>query len=122
MLIVKGPSDDIDTLTRFFTEAFDTGSDINIGYMARYTFVPSQPLGDITSSHLQSLLYRQKLFHSHIKYFIVHGLKNLDTLPPQPEFPHPQTQPVPTVEDDRDDIDTDNPRYPSYTGSTNHSK
>ena len=63
---VQGPYDDNDTLKSFFNVAFSETSDINIGYLTRYTFVPSQPIGDITKTHLQSILYKQKLFHKNI--------------------------------------------------------
>lgn len=62
----------------FFTYAFADDSDLNIGYLARYTFVLSLPLGECTKAYLQTLLYRQKLFHKNIQYFMVTGLQNID--------------------------------------------
>ena len=62
----------------FFTRAFAENSTLNIGYLARYTFVPSQLLRDCAKSYLQMILYRQKLFHKNIQFFIVKGFQNID--------------------------------------------
>ena len=41
VLVIQGPYDDNDTLKTFFNAAFSKEGDINIGYLSRYTFVPS---------------------------------------------------------------------------------
>ena len=85
-------------MKEFFTQAFAEDSNLNIGYLARYTFVLSQPLGDCTKSHLQQLLYWQKMFHKNIQYFIVKGLQNID-------HPHDLAQSI----DQNDDTTTTEP-------------
>ena len=66
VLVLRVPQEECNTMKIFFTQAFADDSTFNIAYLARYTFVPSQTLGDCTKSHLQQLLYRQKQFHKSI--------------------------------------------------------
>ena len=46
VIALQGPHDKQDTRGEFFTTAFSEDSPINIGYLSRYTFIPSHSIGD----------------------------------------------------------------------------
>ena len=52
-------------------------TDLNIGSLDRYNFVPIWTIGEFTKSHLLALLYQKKMFHTNIQYFVVQGLQNI---------------------------------------------
>ena len=59
VLALRGPHDEADTLRDFLTAAFSDKTTLNIGYLTRYTFVPSHQIGSCTKTHLQTLLKLQ---------------------------------------------------------------
>ena len=117
VLAVRVPYEENDTIKKFLTEAFSYDEEINIGYLTQYTFFTSQPLGDITRTHIQALVYKKNLFQKHIQYFIVHGLHNIES---PHKFPTsetlPQTQDNSTVAQHPDantDTEMEDPPKPS---------
>ena len=79
VLCIRCPHDSLEEMRGFFTEAFSNASSLKIKYMARYTFISNNPLGNITWSRLQSILMMQQSFHKHVYWFNVFGLHNIDT-------------------------------------------
>jgi len=79
VLMVRCPLDDVENIRVLFTEVFAEESEYDIGFLTRYTFVTSQPIGPCTKHHLQSILKSQQMFHRNIHYFIMYGIDNLTT-------------------------------------------
>jgi len=52
VLVLRCTYDNLDVIRHFFMEAFSTQSDMEIGYLARYTFVPNHTIGSFTKQHL----------------------------------------------------------------------
>ena len=91
-------------MKNFFTISFSEDTTLNTRYLSRYTFVPSQPIGECTKSHLQTLLYRQKLFQKNIQHFIVLGLQNIDQ--PHQLLDHTDTPVDATSHEEDEQMDT----------------
>jgi len=79
VLCIRCPHDSLEEMRGFFTEAFSNTSSLMIKYLARYTFISNNPLGNITWSRLQSILMMQQSFHKNVYWFNVFGLHNIDT-------------------------------------------
>jgi len=79
VLVVRCPLDDVENIRVLFTEVFAEGSEYEIGFLTRYTFITSQPIGPCTKHHLQALLKSQQIFHKNIHYFIMYGVDHLTT-------------------------------------------
>jgi len=75
VLVVRSAYEDTETIRSFFMEAFSPESNMGIGFLARYTFVPSIPVGNCTKNHLVTLLQMQQQFH---RYMMWMGLRNID--------------------------------------------
>jgi len=80
VLMVRGPIQEIQNIRSLFSSLFAEDSPHDIGFLARYTFVTSHPVGACTKSHLQSILKTQQRFHRDIHYYIMYGIANLDTM------------------------------------------
>ena len=78
VLALRVTYDEMDTMSKFFALVFALEYQYDKGFLSRYAFVPSRPIRDCTKSHLISILQRQKVFHKHIQYFVVHGLQNIE--------------------------------------------
>ena len=79
VLVVRCPLDDVENIRVLFTEVFAEGSEYEIGFLTRYTFITSQPIGACTKHHLQAILKSQQIFHRNIHYFIMYGVDHLTT-------------------------------------------
>ena len=79
MLIVRSDINEVENIRVFFTELFSEDTKFNIGYLARYRFITSHPMGICTRRHLQSILKTQQHFHKSIHFFIVYGVAQLET-------------------------------------------
>ena len=66
VLTVRCPMEDVDNLRALFSEIFSESSEENLGYLERYTFITSRPMGQCTKSHLQAILQSQQTFHRNI--------------------------------------------------------
>ena len=95
VLMVRGPLEDIENLRAFFSEAFSEGSPYDIGFLVRYTFITSHPVGACTKHHLYSILKQQQHFHRNVHYFIMYGIENLDTLYTQVRLFDETSKPTP---------------------------
>jgi len=82
VLVVRCALDEVENVRVFFTEIFTDQSSLDVGYLARYTFITSHPVGSCTKLHLQKILEAQKTFHKSVHYFIMYGIHNLDTFYP----------------------------------------
>jgi len=80
VLMVRGPIQEIQNIRSLFSSLFAEDSQHDIGFLARYTFVTSHPVGACTKSHLQSILKTQQRFHKDIHYYIMYGVAHLDTM------------------------------------------
>jgi len=80
VLMVRGPIQEIQNIRSLFSSLFAEDSHHDVGFLARYTFVTSHPVGACTKSHLQSILKTQQRFHRDIHYYIMYGIANLDTM------------------------------------------
>jgi len=79
ILMVRSDINEVENIRVFFTELFSDSTEYNIGYLARYRFITSHPMGVCTRHHLQSILKSQQHFHQSIHFFIVYGVANLET-------------------------------------------
>ena len=82
VLVVRCALDEVENVRVFFTEIFSDQSELDVGYLTRYTFITSHPVGSCTKVHLQKILEAQKSFHKTVHYFIMYGIYNLDTFFP----------------------------------------
>jgi len=82
VLVVRCALDEVENVRVFFTEIFSDQSSLDVGYLTRYTFITSHPVGSCTKLHLQKILEAQKTFHKSVHYFIMYGIHNLDTFYP----------------------------------------
>jgi len=78
--MVRCPLQEVDNMRALFAELFSDQSEFEIGFLARYTFITSRPMGQCKKDHLQKLLQSQQQFHRSIHYFIVYGVANLETI------------------------------------------
>jgi len=78
VLVVRCPYEESGNIRSFFMEAFAPDSSLDIGYLARYTFVPNQPIGNCTRAHLMSIIHKQKAFHKNVFWYIWQGVQNID--------------------------------------------
>ena len=93
VLTLRCGHNDVDSLRELFMAVFAPDSKYNIGYMARYTFIPSQPVANCSWAHLQSLLLQQQEFHRNVQWLVMFGVQNIDT-----EFEEHRDQPPVTQE------------------------
>ena len=86
VLTIRCAYESVDEIRDFFTTTFSDES-LNIGYLARYTFVSSKPIAECTWNHLYHILSLQQQFHKTVHWYIVHGISNMDQTVPliQPE-------------------------------------
>ena len=82
VIMVRCPLPEVENIRAFFSEAFSEDSVYDVGYLARYTFVTTHPVGECTKNHLRQILKCQQDFHRSIHYYIMYGVDNLDTLFP----------------------------------------
>lgn len=82
VLVVRCALDEVENIRAFFTEVFSDQSELDVGYLTRYTFITTHPVGQCTKSHLQKILVAQKEFHKKVHYYIMYGIQNLDTFYP----------------------------------------
>jgi len=94
VLVVRCALDEVENVRAFFTEIFSDQSELEVGYLTRYTFITSHPVGSCTKLHLQKILEAQKSFHKTVHYFIMYGIYNLDTFFPTISAPESTTEPV----------------------------
>jgi len=80
VLVVRCPYEEVEKIRMLFTEIFSAHSQSNIGFLARYTFVPSHPVGSCTKSHLSTLLTMQQHFHKSVYWFNLIGVQNIDSV------------------------------------------
>ena len=78
VLVLRCPYDALDKIRQFFMEAFSQNSQMEIRYLARYTFVPNHPIGSFTKSHLQAFLKMQQQFHKSVFWYNIFGLRDID--------------------------------------------
>jgi len=62
VLVVRCALDEVENIRVFFTEIFSEHSNLDVGYLARYTFITSHPVGSCTKHHLQKILKPKKSF------------------------------------------------------------
>jgi len=71
---------EVENIRAYFSVAFVEDAPYDVGFLARYTFITTHPVGACTESHLQQILKIQQQFHRSIHYYyIMFGIKNLDT-------------------------------------------
>jgi len=93
VLVIRCALDEVENIRVFFTEVFSDQSEIDIGYLTRYTFITTHPVGECTKSHLQRILMAQKQwFHKNVHYFIMYGVYNLDMFYPTLQPPDSQAK------------------------------
>lgn len=138
VLVARCPYEDVELIRSFFTEAFSPDSSLSIGYLARYVFVPSIPVGSCNKNHLVSFLRMQKQFHSNVFWYNLIGVRHFDQdslllpdsqsgeeaqRPPNPKTPKvqpPDTQETPVEELEILNGDADNqPMETDETETTN---
>jgi len=110
VLVVRCPYEEVENIRMMFTEIFSAHSQTNIGFLARYTFVPSHPVGSCTKSHLSTLLTMQQHFHKNVYWFNLIGVQNMDSV--QKRLPVPSTEPSttnPSTESSSSPPDDDTP-------------
>jgi len=112
VLVVRCALDEVENIRVFFTEIFSEQSDFEVGYLTRYTFITSHPVGSCTKLHLQKILEAQKEFHKKVHYYIMYGIEKVDTF-----FPVKTETPVQALPKHTVDINDNN----NHT-STNVSK
>jgi len=78
VLVVRSAYEDIDRIRIFFTEAFSPDSSMEIGFLARYTFVPAVPVGNCTKNHLAAFMKMQQQFHKNVFWYNWVGIRNVD--------------------------------------------
>ena len=78
VLMLRCAYDDVDDLREFLTTVFSPTSTYNIGYSARYTFIPTQPVADCTIEDLQSILDQQQIFHQNVQWFVLFGVQHIN--------------------------------------------
>jgi len=78
VLVVRCPYEESGKIRSFFMEAFAPESNLDIGYLARYTFIPNQPIGNCTKAHLMSIIHKQKAFHKNVFWYIWQGIQDID--------------------------------------------
>lgn len=79
VLVLRCDLQEVENFRAFFSEIFSPGSTIDIGYLMRYTFITSHPVGSCTKQHLQAILKNQQEFHRNVHYYIMYGIHNLNT-------------------------------------------
>jgi len=107
VLVVRCPYEEVENIRMLFTEIFSSQSLSNIGFLARYTFVPSHPVGSCTKSHLSTLLTMQQHFHKNVYWFNLIGVKNIDSV--QQRKPVETTNQTSTIEEPSSLTDEDTP-------------
>jgi len=80
VLVVRCSHEEVENIRSLFTELFSAQSTSNIGFLARYTFVPTHPIGPCTKQHLSTLLQMQQHFHKSVYWFNLIGVKNIDSV------------------------------------------
>jgi len=78
VLVARCPYEDTEKIRTFFMKIFSPDSEVEIGYLARYIFVPSMPVGTCSKSHLLALLKMQKRFHAGVFWYNLMGVRNYD--------------------------------------------
>jgi len=79
VLVVRCNLQEVENFRAFFSEIFSHGSDVDLSYLTRYTFITSHPVGSCTKAHLQAILRNQQEFHKNVHYYIMYGIDNLNT-------------------------------------------
>jgi len=108
VLMVRCDINEVENIRVFFTELFSEETTFNIGYLARYRFITSHPMGICTRRHLQSILKSQQHFHKSIHFFIVYGIAHLETEFSTIQQPSSQGSP----QDDQDSGAQNQPNVP----------
>jgi len=109
VLVVRSAYEDTDTIQSFFTEAFSPESNMSIGFLARYTFVPGISVGNCTKNHLVTLLRMQQQFHKNVFWYMWTGMRNIDTeVPLLPDNTDPTTSQVSATPQKQEDVEMDN--------------
>lgn len=79
VLVLRCPSyEDVDKIRHFFMEACSRESTMEIGYLARYTFVPCHPVGGCNKQHLSAFIKMQQKCHNLVLWYNIIGLRNVD--------------------------------------------
>jgi len=101
VLVVRCPYEESGKIRSFFMEAFAPESILDIGYLARYTFIPNQPIGNCTRAHLMSIIHKQKAFHKNVFWYIWQGIQDIDApcelLPQETANPEQSNQTEQTI-------------------------
>jgi len=96
VLMTRCPLDEVQNIRALFSELFSDETEEDIGYLARYRFITTHPMGLCTRNHLQAILKSQQVFHKTIHFFIVYGIANFETnfvLNGNEKHPPPDTSP-----------------------------
>ena len=114
VLAIRCPYEEVQAIRQFLTEVFAPDTSYNIGFLGRYTFVPSKIMGNLTNAHLRSLLQLQKSFHTHVFWYIMHGITNInqecEILPaelPDPDLTQPCSQSIEDENENDEDMSYD---------------
>jgi len=115
VLMVRCPLQEVENIRALFSELFSDDTEEDIGFLARYRFITTHPMGLCTRKHLQAILKSQQDFHKTIHYFIIYGIANLETMfitndhlknPPSPKDSSLCTPPHQSQEADTSTTDT----------------
>jgi len=79
VLVLRCDLQEVENFRAFFSEIFSPGSNVDISFLTRYTFITSHPVGSCTKFHLQAILKNQQDFHRNVHYYIMYGISNLNT-------------------------------------------
>jgi len=120
VLVIRCALDEVENIRAFFTEVFSAQSELDMGYLTRYTFITTHPVGECTKSHLQKILIAQKQFHKNVHYFIMYGINNLDTFYPTISLPDSNSKSTENMTNVSDKANHHDDAFKTTSTTSNH--